>query len=1499
MNQAFCVSQHIEAQSKSARKNFLRDKFNQKLSQSTPSRRGIEVFFTTKSIKINSRTRRSLKGKNVTIRRSFQVGKAHSVIVSSQAELDSLLNDPDIKSIGFDVPVSANLDRSVPEIGTHFLSVFGGDGTGISVAVLDTGIESNHPNLASSLVHEECFLSIEGAPNGTGLCPNASNRQSGIGAAEDNIGHGTHVAGIIASDGVVGSVGIAPASSIVSYKVLEGDPTIGGVGLMSDVLAALEHIAANPSLGIDVINMSLSSFDVFTENDCHLSNPIFEAMFNVIQTLKSNGVIVLGSAGNDGVAGAGAPACFSNVVSVGATNLGNELSLASYSNRGLLVDLVAPGGPIYSSDLDGQAASKQGTSMAVAHVTGLVALLKQRGTLTNAQSALDYFAASPLLISDPSSNAQIPKIIVYDTDADGDTIADYIEEERCTSFLDIDTDDDGIADHHEDSNLNGVLEFAETDPCSADTDSDLIADGIEIGVQQLIEDPDGTGPLLATNPASFFVDSDLTTTTDPLDKDSDEDGLRDGDEDINANGFVDIGETDPNDPDTDDDGLLDGIETSTGLIWGAQPPLSGTDSAVDVEDQDTSSVTNPLVPDTDSDGISDGEEDINANGRVDYGERDPGTLFDNGFPQHQDVPLSRFGLSGGKPSTLEVTGDGKVDLVGTLGNQLYTFANNGNGFDLVEEYVSLSFPGSFTVVGDVTADNIKDVIVSHENDHQLSFIANSSNGLDSNASSLSLGIRPSFVTIADINGDEIKDIVVGAVNSSNVEIYLSSGNGQFEPPVTVDIGSNAVFVTALDFDRDGIAELLVSDSNNNLFIYRDFSLVMSEQPETLVLPTFPDWLHIIDVAGDPRPYLIFGRYSSGSVYLLAQTDDTSWGTASPLASLDSIPQHSLVSDINQDGLDDLLLATRYANLQIFLGNASGSLNPPYELVGPVDADKIFVEPFLGTNYLDLGISGRNGFYVLEALGPGIFNVENTVVQEDFFRYKDIKIADINQDGEIDITASASDSTGHFVRTLFGTGRGTFTNIIDSQILNTGLSITNWRELALGELNGDQHLDVIIDSYSGSGNDNALAIAYGDGAGNFSFLSPQVKPHPHGHILVAQIDNDDSFDILLSPDNGAYHSYDAVPYLYLNSGNGIFAVPTTFPELNVTGGAAAFDLNSDDIVDIAFPVANGGYQIMLGSGAGSFSSGDAGILTTAKPRQVLLEDLIGDANKDLVVALDWNGVQIIPGAGNGAFGEPVNYVVGINAKEIDLVDMNTDGLLDIVAADKQGSVSVLIQNNDMTFQSPYITEIITGSIETEYGDVNDDTYPDIISIPQTSGSISVVLNRFSLDPDGDGIDTPLEVYGCTSPKDIDSDDDGLSDSEELQIGTDPCNWDSDGDGLSDGMELGRSVGIPDPDQLGPFLGTDLSVFTYDEDPSTRTNPLVGDNDGDGYWDGIEDVNRNGLVDEGESDPNDINSVPTPRLHKVPFTSITMQLLLIYLIIGIGYCQHRKRRIFSLL
>lgn len=215
-------------------------------------------------------------------------------------------------------------------------------GSGVKVAVIDTGVNASNTDL----------------PAVTGVGNNATR---------DVSGHGTHVAGIIAAsaNGQYG-VGVAPDAQLYAANAL---PNEDGSGTIDDSLVAVRAVTgqAGATLTVDVINMSLGSLGY--------SGPFQQ----VITAAYNKGVAIFAAAGNDGGNNYNYPACYDNVISVAATDQGN--ARASFSNYNNKVDLSAPGVSIWSTDAfegtDGHATyiEMEGTSMACPVAAGEAAVI--------------------------------------------------------------------------------------------------------------------------------------------------------------------------------------------------------------------------------------------------------------------------------------------------------------------------------------------------------------------------------------------------------------------------------------------------------------------------------------------------------------------------------------------------------------------------------------------------------------------------------------------------------------------------------------------------------------------------------------------------------------------------------------------------------------------------------------------------------------------------------------------------------------------------------------------------------------------------------------------------------------------------------------------------------------------------------------------------------------------------------------------------------------------
>jgi thermitase len=241
-----------------------------------------------------------------------------------------------------------------------------GTGAGVRVAVIDTGIDYTHPDLAANFVGGQDFVNGDPDPM-------------------DDHGHGTHVSGTIAArlNNLTGTpadeegvVGVAPDAQILAYKVCSAD------GTCSD-FAIEQAIAQAVTDGAKVINMSLGAPEYSQSLD------------DAVQDAWNAGVVIVAGAGNDGTTAEFYPAANNNVISVGAFD--EDHRRATFSNYGTWVDISAPGNvimstyPMYTCGASttpgdfGCYTWNSGTSMATPHVAGAAALVWSRGATTNSQ----------------------------------------------------------------------------------------------------------------------------------------------------------------------------------------------------------------------------------------------------------------------------------------------------------------------------------------------------------------------------------------------------------------------------------------------------------------------------------------------------------------------------------------------------------------------------------------------------------------------------------------------------------------------------------------------------------------------------------------------------------------------------------------------------------------------------------------------------------------------------------------------------------------------------------------------------------------------------------------------------------------------------------------------------------------------------------------------------------------------------------------------------------
>lgn len=245
-------------------------------------------------------------------------------------------------------------------------------GAGSAVAVLDTGVQLDHPELADSLVPGYDFIGDDGDPTDA---PNSVD-DDGDNSVDEATGHGTHVAGIVHLT--------APDAKIMPLRVLDSDGR-GNVFVIAEAIQRAVDPDGNPNTndGVDVINMSLSSSresflirDVADDLDAIDGDDDDDETGPALRGVPVGGTVVVGSAGNDAAEQRAYPAAEAGVL--GVASVGQDEKKSDFSNYFGLpeVDISAPGDDIVSLFPTNQYAEWDGTSMAAPFVAGQAALIR-------------------------------------------------------------------------------------------------------------------------------------------------------------------------------------------------------------------------------------------------------------------------------------------------------------------------------------------------------------------------------------------------------------------------------------------------------------------------------------------------------------------------------------------------------------------------------------------------------------------------------------------------------------------------------------------------------------------------------------------------------------------------------------------------------------------------------------------------------------------------------------------------------------------------------------------------------------------------------------------------------------------------------------------------------------------------------------------------------------------------------------------------------------------
>jgi MYXO-CTERM domain-containing protein len=377
---------------------------------------------------IRERGERVLAGapRGVVVHHRFLDSPVFSATITLEG-LRALRASPGVRSVGIDHRSHGTLafsTRALHAVEVH--QTYGFAGKGVTVAVLDSGVDATHPDLAGQVVAQQCFTHS--------ACPPGDTDQGT--EAPDVAGHGTSVASIVASRGMLGPAGFAPEAKLVAVRVLDDNAE----GYVSDWAAGLEWIYTNLSTtAVQVVNMSLGSSTLYGGPcDSDTNDASIAVTAGIAAQLGTSGVTMFASTGNDGSATeTTAPACVTGVIGVGATYsrdfgrqpwiddwatfAGSEFPTCSdattgldtitcFTNSGPQLALLAPGALILTAAPGDQLEFWFGTSMASPTAAGTAALMLQANAALSPARIAALLAQTGKPLTDPKSGVAVPLI---------------------------------------------------------------------------------------------------------------------------------------------------------------------------------------------------------------------------------------------------------------------------------------------------------------------------------------------------------------------------------------------------------------------------------------------------------------------------------------------------------------------------------------------------------------------------------------------------------------------------------------------------------------------------------------------------------------------------------------------------------------------------------------------------------------------------------------------------------------------------------------------------------------------------------------------------------------------------------------------------------------------------------------------------------------------------------------------------------------------------------